>query len=333
MNYFSQTRKSFIYNQLQRIKIMSNMFKKNNVFSKTLLLGLVILSSFSFNSKKNSGTNFNDLKIINLHDSFTKNKELIMDWGYASLIAYKGKKILFDVGNDAFILEKNIKKLGVDLKDIDFVILSHRHSDHMGGMDYLLSENPNVKIYAPSENFGVYGSSLPSSFYKKNPDAPAYMQYYNGTPKETLEFGKAWSKANIVLVDKTEEIMPGFHLIFLVSEFKGTLELSEISLAIESPNGNNIVIGCGHTGLENILNESLKINLKTNLITGGFHLLQKDDDELSNMVNLIKTKYKVNYVAPSHCSGERAMMIFKSVYKNNYLYAGLGEELNLKFQN
>jgi 7,8-dihydropterin-6-yl-methyl-4-(beta-D-ribofuranosyl)aminobenzene 5'-phosphate synthase len=309
------------------------MFKKNNLISKFLLFGLVILYSCSdYYSQNNPDTNFNDsnLKITNLNDSFTKKKELIMDWGYSSLIEFKGKKILFDIGNDASIVKKNIEKLGVDLKDIDFVILSHRHGDHMGGMDYLLSKNPNVKIYAPSENFGVYGASLPSSFYKKDPEAPDYMQYYNGSPQETLKFGKAWSKANIVLVDKTQEILPGFHLIFLVSEFKGTLELSEISLAIESPNGNNIVIGCGHTGVERILDESLKINPNTNFITGGFHLLQKEDDELSRIVNRMKNEYKVNYVAPSHCSGERAMKTFKEIYKNNYIYAGLGEELKIK---
>ena len=106
------------------------------------------------------------LKITNLNDSFTKHEHLVMDWGYASIIEYKGKKILFDLGNDSKVLETNIRKLNINIKDIDFVVLSHRHSDHMGGMDFLLKENPKVKIYAPTENFGIYGASLPSSFYK-----------------------------------------------------------------------------------------------------------------------------------------------------------------------
>ena len=197
-------------------------------------------------------------------------------------------------------------------------------------MDFLLKENPKVKIYAPSENFGIYGFSLPSSFYKKDPNAPKHRQYYNGQPKKTMRFGKAWSEANIELITENTEIIPGFHLIFLVSNFKGTLELSEISLAIDSPAGQNIVIGCGHTGLENIIQESQKINTKTNLITGGFHLLQKEDDELNLLIDKLKNEYKVKYAAPSHCSGERAMTIFEKTFDQEFIYAGLGEVINLK---
>ena len=50
---------------------------------------------------------------------------------------------------------------------LDFVVLSHRHGDHMAGLAHVLSVNPTVKIYAPKEGFGIYGSSLPSSFYRK----------------------------------------------------------------------------------------------------------------------------------------------------------------------
>ena len=285
-----------------------------------------------FNTSCSSQTNKNQetLRITNLNDSFTKHDHLTMDWGYSSIIEYKGKKILFDLGNDAKVLESNIKKLNINIKDIDFVVLSHRHSDHMGGMDFLLKENPKVKIYAPTENFGIYGASLPSSFYKKDPDAPKHRQYYNGHPEETLQFGKAWSEANIQLITKDTEIIPGFHLIFLVSNFKGTLELSEISLSIDSPSGQNIIIGCGHTGLENIISQSQKINPATNLITGGFHLLQKEDSELKELINKLKETYKVKHVAPSHCSGERAMTCFENTFGNKYIYAGLGETIILK---
>jgi 7,8-dihydropterin-6-yl-methyl-4-(beta-D-ribofuranosyl)aminobenzene 5'-phosphate synthase len=54
--------------------------------------------------------------------------------------------------------------MGVDLGKLDFVVMSHRHGDHMGGMAYLLSRNPGVRIYAPQEGFGVYGASLPGSY-------------------------------------------------------------------------------------------------------------------------------------------------------------------------
>jgi hypothetical protein len=62
---------------------------------------------------------------------------------------------------------------GVDLARLDFVVMSHRHGDHMGGMSYLLSVNPKVRIYAPKEGFGVYGADLPSTFYRKDESLPA----------------------------------------------------------------------------------------------------------------------------------------------------------------
>src|ERR1700736_3549256 len=88
------------------------------------------------------------------------------------------KRILFDTGDDAAILSKNVKARRVDLTKLDFVVLSHRHSDHVSGLSYLLSVNPKVKIYAPKEGFGIFGSDLPSKFYRKDEALPAEMRYY-----------------------------------------------------------------------------------------------------------------------------------------------------------
>ena len=99
------------------------------------------------------------------------------DWGYSALIEYGGKRILFDTGNNSDILEQNTKAKGIDLSKLDFVVMSHRHGDHMGGMTYLLRVNPRVKIYAPKEGFGVYGADLPSSFYRKDPSLPPEQRY------------------------------------------------------------------------------------------------------------------------------------------------------------
>jgi 7,8-dihydropterin-6-yl-methyl-4-(beta-D-ribofuranosyl)aminobenzene 5'-phosphate synthase len=104
------------------------------------------------------------------------------------------------------------------MSKLDFVVMSHRHGDHMGGMDYLLSVNPMVKIYAPKENFGVYGFSLPGSFYRKDESLPPEQRYYDGTPPEVMKFGSAWPRANFELIEKTTEIASGIHLIALVSD-------------------------------------------------------------------------------------------------------------------
>src|SRR6266478_5265216 len=110
-----------------------------------------------------------------IYDAFGKDSAMKKDWGFSALVEVAGKRILFDTGNDRDIFAANVKAKGVDLKTLDFVVLSHRHSDHMAGLNYVLSVNPTVRIYAPKEGFGIYGSSLPSSFYRKDETLPPEM--------------------------------------------------------------------------------------------------------------------------------------------------------------
>ena len=95
-------------------------------------------------------------RVTILYDAFGKSPSLTMDWGFAALVEYGGKRILFDTGNNARIFEHNVKALGVDLRNIDFVVISHRHADHTSGISYLLTVNPNVPIYVPDEPWGLF---------------------------------------------------------------------------------------------------------------------------------------------------------------------------------
>src|SRR6266480_4173412 len=83
-------------------------------------------------------------QITILYDAFGKDAGLQKDWGYAALIEYGGKRILFDTGDNPDVLAHNARAKGADLSRLDFVVMSHRHGDHMGGMDHLLRVNPNV---------------------------------------------------------------------------------------------------------------------------------------------------------------------------------------------
>src|SRR6478609_4740861 len=192
-------------------------------------------------------------QITILSDAFGTDPSMTKDWGFSALVEVAGKRILFDTGNDADIFAANVKAKGVDLKTLDFVVLSHRHSDHMAGLNFLLSINPTVKIYAPKEGFGIYGSSLPSSFYRKDETLPPEMRYYAGKPPAVMKFGTAWAHANFVLVAQTTEIAPGITLISLISDAPGTRELKELSLAVNTAEGVVLLVGCSHPGIERIV--------------------------------------------------------------------------------
>ena len=199
----------------------------------------------------------------------------------------------------------------------------------MGGLAYLLNVNPKVKIYAPKEGFGVYGGDLPSTFYRKDTALPPEQRYYDGTPPDLLRFGAAWPGANFQLVDRSVEIAPGIHLIALVSDKPGTLELRELSLALNTPDGMVIVVGCSHPGIDKIVDAAAKINPRIHLVAGGFHLVVSKDDEIEKIVTSLRDTYKVAYVAPGHCTGEPTFAALGKAFGARYLYAGLGTTLAL----
>ena len=263
-------------------------------------------------------------QITILYDAFGKDSAMQKDWGYAALVEYGGKRILFDTGNNPEILAQNAKAKNVDLSKLDFVVMSHRHGDHMGGLAYLLKVNPKVKIYAPKEGFGVYGADLPSSFYRKDSSLPSEQRYYGGTPPDIMRFGSAWPGANFQLVDKTVQIAPDIYLISLVSDKPGTLELHELSLAIKAPNGMVLVVGCSHPGIDKIVEAASTIDPRIHLIVGGFHLVVANDGDIQKIVTALHDTFNVQYVAPGHCTGEPAFTALNKAFGDRYLYAELG---------
>ena len=269
-------------------------------------------------------------RVTILYDSFGKSPTLTMDWGFAALVDYGGKRILFDTGNNAQIFEHNVKAAGVDLKKLDFVVMSHRHGDHMGGLAYLLKVNPTVKIYAPKERSGVYGDDQPSStWYRKDPSLPAEQRYYSGAPPEIIHMGEAWPSANFQLIDKNIEIVPGMYLIALVSDKPGTLELRELSLAMRTPDGLVLVVGCSHPGVEHIVQEASAIDPHINLLLGGLHQIQAPDPEVERIARVLHDQYKLDRIAPGHCTGEPEFAALKKTFGDHYLYAGVGSVVDL----
>jgi 7,8-dihydropterin-6-yl-methyl-4-(beta-D-ribofuranosyl)aminobenzene 5'-phosphate synthase len=269
-------------------------------------------------------------RVTILYDSFGKSPTLTMDWGFAALVDYGGKRILFDTGNNAQIFEHNVKAAGVDLQKLDFVVMSHRHGDHMGGLAYLLKVNPTVKIYARKERSGVYGDDQPSStWYRKDPSLPAEQRYYSGAPPEIIHMGEAWPSANFQLIDKNIEIVPGMYLIALVSDQPGTLELRELSLAIRTPDGLVLVVGCSHPGVERIVQEASAIDPHINLLLGGLHQIQAPDPEVERIARVLHDQYKLDRIAPGHCTGEPEFAALKKTFGDHYLYAGVGSVVDL----
>ena len=269
-------------------------------------------------------------RITMLYDAFGKTVTMRKDWGFAALIEYGGKRILFDTGNNADIFAHNVKAKGVDLTKLDFVVVSHRHGDHTSGLNHLLKVNPRVKIYAPKENFGVFGAALPGTFYRRTPSLPAYMRYFDGKPPDTLRFGSPWPDGNFIWVTATTEVAPGVHLILLKGSWGVDLDVMELSLALDTPEGIVLVVGCAHPTIEKIVEAAnATIHKPLHLVVGGLHLLPANDDEIRRVAAALHDDWKAEWIAPVHCTGEPAFAILQQAFASRYLYAGLGTALIL----
>jgi 7,8-dihydropterin-6-yl-methyl-4-(beta-D-ribofuranosyl)aminobenzene 5'-phosphate synthase len=141
--------------------------------------------------------------------------------------------------------------------------------------------------------------------------------------------GAAWPGANFQLIDKNTEIAPGMFLIALVSEDPGTRELRELSLAIRTPEGLILVVGCSHPGVEHIMQEAIAVDPHINILFGGLHQIQAPDPEVERIARVLHDQYKLGRIAPGHCTGKPEFAALKKTFGDHYLYAGVGSVVDL----
>ena len=290
--------------------------------------------------------------ITNLYDAFGKDTSLTKDFGFSCITSYQGKTILFDAGSNAGIFKSNAEKLGIDLKKVDIAVVSHGHFDHLNGLDYLLQVNPKVKIYFPYDIF--WGAPVPFDATGQEPSVkdslPIHEQYFDGGPTRFTinQSGRFWN-ADIEFVKTSKEILPGLSLIATSSDYMGYFScypsksfvegqfteekdnckqtgLPELSMSMKTGEGEVLIVGCSHTGVENIIAETKKFtNNGIDLVYGGFHMIPFDRQQTIALAGKIKNELQVRRVAPAHCTGHLAFKILQEKFGKDYLYAGLGE--------
>jgi 7,8-dihydropterin-6-yl-methyl-4-(beta-D-ribofuranosyl)aminobenzene 5'-phosphate synthase len=322
----------------------------NIVLPILLLFGCLSLHSQENRHTSESSTN----NALILFDAFSRDTFLTKGWGFSSLIEYNEKRILFDAGSNADVFQRNVNRLGIDLKTIDIVVVSHAHYDHLNGIDYLLSINPTVKIYFPYDNFwgapSVFNATGQDSLIKDS--LPPELQYFNGKSDifKVEQSGGRFLHANIEYVKDFREILPGVRLIPTNAKYmgyfsrypnrigKGRLNeaqqdvklnnLPELSLSLTTNKGEVLFVGCSHSGVENIIQEVLAKTMNhVYLLIGGFHFLPFDRKEIDAIGSLMKDGFKLNKVAPGHCTGPLGFKILRDLYQSDFIYAGLGEKI------
>lgn len=240
---------------------------------------------------KEESMNYPIITII--FDNNPYKKGLQSGWGFSCLIEGMEKTVLFDTGADGGMLLNNMQIQQINPEIIETLVLSHAHSDHIGGVHDLLQKNNRLTVYIPA--------SFPESFKDK-------IKRY-GTP--TIE------------VKKPKEIFNG---VYSTGEMDALMK--EQSLIIRTPKGMVIITGCAHPGIVNIVKRAKKIlDDDVLLVMGGFHLRSKNKEEIKTIISEMQ-KLGVRYVGPCHCSGDQARDLFQEAYREHYIPVGVGKRIH-----
>lgn len=233
--------------------------------------------------------------------------------GLSFFIEDFGKKILFDTGySDVFI--KNAEKLGINLLMTDYIVLSHGHIDHTGGLVHL------KEMYKEAEKEGL-------SF--KKPALIAHPQVFRdicddsfGSIGSPVNFEKTSEFADVVLTKKPYKITENLTFIGQVSEKtsfeppsyagisfdssgKKSADCSpdDSALVYSGEKGIVVITGCSHSGICAIAKEAEKAVGRNDFIDiiGGFHLLDASEYRLLKTGEFLKN-LGLQQIHPCHCT-------------------------------
>ena len=243
-----------------------------------------------------------------ISDNRSNNPELETEHGLSILLQTERHKILLDTGaSDVFM--RNAEQMGINLSDVDYVFISHGHSDHAGGLRYLLEHNQQARII-------VSPDAMSGKFFSKRGNLHSI----------TTEWPEI-SNDRLILIDHTCEIADGLRVIAQIPQTH-PMPKGNQNLYIQDDNGNYIhddfrhelalyadgllFTGCAHSGLENILSAC---PWPVHTVVGGFHLLDglQSDEEIVALAQRLKANYPQTQFYTSHCTGNHVFELMQTI--------------------
>ncbi|MBD3418974.1 MAG: MBL fold metallo-hydrolase [Chitinivibrionales bacterium] len=217
-----------------------------------------------------------------LFDNYSGNERLRIGWGVSFLI---DETILFDTGENGDWLLHNMDLLNVDISKLAAVVISHDHWDHTGGLATLLANKNGLLVY------GCEGFS---------PEFCAMVQHAGG---KLMEYRHSI------------EIAPH---IYVSGEITGEYKqapISEQALIVEENNDITIITGCAHAGICRVVGRIQEEfpGREIRLLMGGFHLMTEQIADIHKIAHDLRL-LGIQNVGPTHCSGEAAIDIFKTIF-------------------
>lgn len=262
------------------------------------------------------------LKIVSILENTSSSNQYKKDHGLSLYIETKNHKILFDVGPNKKFL-KNARKMGIVLEDVDVVILSHGHKDHVGGLKHFLKMNKKAKIYVrqsalEKHYIRVLGCYIPIGFHyaKKDIKRFVFTQDIEKIDDEITLFSNVKMEGNLPVSNQK-----------LFKKEKGKIVHDDFhheqNLILTLRSMNLLLCGCAHAGILNILNKATSIAGPIFFVMGGFHLFNpptkkyESDELIDELAEALSKTDTLFYTC--HCTGRKAYERMK-IYLSNQLY-------------
>jgi 7,8-dihydropterin-6-yl-methyl-4-(beta-D-ribofuranosyl)aminobenzene 5'-phosphate synthase len=215
-------------------------------------------------------------------------------WGFAALVESGGHTVLFDTGGDGPTLLANLAQLNVEPAPVEAIVLSHIHGDHTGGLDDFLARHSRLTVYLPR--------SFPAAF------------------RDAVER----RGARVETVGGARHLFASFHSTGELGD--GT---KEQALIVETAAGLVVITGCAHPDIVEIARAArATLGKDIHLLMGGFHLLGRGADRNRATIAALR-RLGVRKVAPSHCTGDEAIALFREAWKDDFIDGGVGAVIEL----
>jgi 7,8-dihydropterin-6-yl-methyl-4-(beta-D-ribofuranosyl)aminobenzene 5'-phosphate synthase len=207
-------------------------------------------------------------------------KKCIAEWGLSFYIQTKTANILFDTGHTD-IYWKNAKRLGINLQETDFVVLSHFHWDHTGGLRFH-EFNDKKQLIAHPEVINKLPTVQATKINKDFEIKPVTQPYE--LDKDIIYLGQ---------IPRTTNFEQG--------GYKDDKMLDDSAIAIKTPKGTVLITGCSHAGICNIC-EYAKAVTGQDLyaVIGGFHLFEEEQSAIEETIEYFQANTP-EIILPMHC--------------------------------
>ena len=249
---------------------------------------------------------------------------LLTQHGLAFWIEVGDRRVLFDTGQ-ASALVGNAYRLGVSLRQLDALVLSHGHYDHTGGVAEVLQPNAPVPVYG-------HPAALQPKFARNRDGSSREI----GIPYPALRMIRNQRKY-LVKTEKPADIVDGLRVtgaIPRVTDFEDTGGPFFIDQKCRVPDpltddqaiffdalpGTVVVLGCAHAGVINTLRyiRQLTDDRPIHAVLGGMHLLDASDRRIERTIDELR-ELDVRQIAPAHCTGETATAALRRAFPDEFL--------------